>query len=101
MSKSDHLICTITSVFTEPEQFCKNTRFLFILHTPHSECLHLVVCVPVSYTHLDVYKRQVEYLKEEPVADTSTYIAKLNDYDRMKEEYKPYVLQAYAKGRCV
>lgn len=45
-----------------------------------------------------VITRAVEYLKEEPVADTSTYIAKLNDYDRMKEEYKPYVLQAYAKG---
>ena len=41
-----------------------------------------------------VITRAVEYLKEEPVADTSTYIAKLNDYDRMKEEYKPYVLQA-------
>ena len=45
-----------------------------------------------------VITRAVEYLKEEPVADTSTYIAKLNDYDRMKEEYKPYVLQAYGKG---
>ena len=32
-----------------------------------------------------VITRAVEYLKEEPVADTSTYIAKLNDYDRMKK----------------
>mgnify|MGYP003097747726 CR=1 FL=1 len=45
-----------------------------------------------------VITRAVEYLKEDSVADTSTYITKLKDYNRMKEEYKPYVLQAYAKG---
>ena len=45
-----------------------------------------------------VITRAVEYLKEDSVADTSTYITKLKDYSRMKEEYKPYVLQAYAKG---
>lgn len=45
-----------------------------------------------------VITRAVEYLKEDPVADTSTYITKLKDYNRIKEEYKPYVLQAYAKG---
>ena len=45
-----------------------------------------------------VITRAVEYLKEDLVADTSTYITKLKDYSRMKEEYKPYVLQAYAKG---
>lgn len=45
-----------------------------------------------------VITRVVEYLKEDSVADTSTYITKLKDYNRMKEEYKPYVLQAYAKG---
>lgn len=45
-----------------------------------------------------VITRAVEYLKEEPVSDTSTYTSKLKDYNRMKEEYKPYVLQAYAKG---
>lgn len=45
-----------------------------------------------------VITRTVEYLKEDSVADTSTYITKLKDYNRMKEEYKPYVLQAYAKG---
>lgn len=45
-----------------------------------------------------VITRAVEYLKEDSVADTSTYITKLKDYNRIKEEYKPYVLQAYAKG---
>lgn len=45
-----------------------------------------------------VITRAVECLKEDSVADTSTYITKLKDYSRMKEEYKPYVLQAYAKG---
>lgn len=45
-----------------------------------------------------VITRAVEYLKEESVSDTSTYTSKLKDYNRMKEEYKPYVLQAYAKG---
>ena len=45
-----------------------------------------------------VITRAAEYLKEDSVADTSTYITKLKDYSRMKEEYKPYVLQAYAKG---
>ena len=45
-----------------------------------------------------VITRAVEYLKEDSVADTSTYITKLKDYNRMKEEYNPYVLQAYAKG---
>lgn len=45
-----------------------------------------------------VITRAVEYLKEDSVADTSTYITKIKDYSRMKEEYKPYVLQAYAKG---
>lgn len=45
-----------------------------------------------------VITRAAEYLKEDSVADTSTYITKLKDYNRMKEEYKPYVLQAYAKG---
>lgn len=45
-----------------------------------------------------VITRAVEYLKEDSVADTSTYITKLKDYSRMKEEYKPYVLQAYAQG---
>lgn len=45
-----------------------------------------------------VITRAVNYLKEEPVSDTSTYTSKLKDYNRMKEEYKPYVLQAYAKG---
>ena len=45
-----------------------------------------------------VITRAVEYLKEDSVADTSTYMTKLKDYNRMKEEYKPYVLQAYAKG---
>ena len=45
-----------------------------------------------------VITRAVEYLKEDSLADTSTYITKLKDYSRMKEEYKPYVLQAYAKG---
>ena len=45
-----------------------------------------------------VITRAVEYLKEDSVADTSTYITKLKDYNRMKEESKPYVLQAYAKG---
>lgn len=45
-----------------------------------------------------VITRAVEYLKEDSVADTSTYIIKLKDYNRIKEEYKPYVLQAYAKG---
>ena len=44
-----------------------------------------------------VITRAVEYLKEDSVADTSTYITKLKDYNRIKEEYKPYVLQAYAK----
>ena len=45
-----------------------------------------------------VITRAAEYLKEDSVADTSTYITKLKDYNRIKEEYKPYVLQAYAKG---
>lgn len=45
-----------------------------------------------------VITRAVDYLKEEPVSDTSTYTSKLKDYNRMKEKYKPYVLQAYAKG---
>ena len=45
-----------------------------------------------------VITRAVEYLKEDSVADTSTYITKLKDYNRIKEEYKPYVLLAYAKG---
>ena len=45
-----------------------------------------------------VITRAVEYLKEDSVADTSTYITKLKDYNKIKEEYKPYVLQAYAKG---
>lgn len=45
-----------------------------------------------------VITRAVEYLGEEEVADTSTYTAKLKDYARLNENYKPYILQAYAKG---
>ncbi len=42
--------------------------------------------------------RAAEHLGEETVADTSTYAEKLKDYQYIKEEYRPYVLQAYAKG---
>ena len=42
--------------------------------------------------------RAAEHLGEEAVADTSTYSEKLKDYQYIKEEYRPYVLQAYAKG---
>lgn len=45
-----------------------------------------------------IVTRAVEYLGEETVADTSTYSAKLKDYNNIEDEYKPYVLQAYAKG---
>ncbi len=37
---------------------------------------------------LRLLTRAVEYLKEDSVADTSTYITKLKDYNRIKEEYK-------------
>lgn len=45
-----------------------------------------------------IITRAVEYLKEEPVADVSTYISKMKDYSSIEEKNREYVLQAYAKG---
>jgi hypothetical protein len=45
-----------------------------------------------------IVTRAFEYLGEEPVADTSTYQAKIKDFANMDDKYKEYVLQAYAKG---
>ena len=42
--------------------------------------------------------RAFEYLKEEKIADTSAYAAKLKDYANIEDKYKSYVLQAYGKG---
>ena len=42
--------------------------------------------------------RAFEYLKEEDIADTSTYAAKLKDYSDIPDKFKSYVLQAYGKG---
>lgn len=42
--------------------------------------------------------RAFEYLKEEDIADTSAYAAKLKDYANIEDKYKSYVLQAYGKG---
>ena len=42
--------------------------------------------------------RAFEYLKEEDIADTSTYATKLKDYSDIPDKFKKYVLQAYGKG---
>ena len=42
--------------------------------------------------------RAFEYLKEEDIADTSTYATKLKDYSDIPDKFKSYVLQAYGKG---
>ena len=42
--------------------------------------------------------RAFEYLKEEDIADTSTYATKLKDYSDNPDKFKKYVLQAYGKG---
>ena len=42
--------------------------------------------------------RAFEYLKEEDIADTSTYATKLRDYSDIPDKFKKYVLQAYGKG---
>ena len=41
-----------------------------------------------------VITRTVEYLKEDSVADTSTYITKLKDYNRMKEKRETAIEKA-------
>lgn len=45
-----------------------------------------------------IITRAVEYLKEEPVQDTSVVQGKIKEFESIEEEYKPYILQAYAKG---
>lgn len=45
-----------------------------------------------------IITRAVEYLKEEPVQDTSVAQGKIKEFASIEEEYKPYILQAYAKG---
>lgn len=45
-----------------------------------------------------VAARAVEYLKEEPIADTSAYAEKIKDYMNIEAENKEFVMQAYAKG---
>lgn len=45
-----------------------------------------------------IVTRAFEYLKEEDIADTSTYATKLKDYSDIPDKFKKYVLQAYGKG---
>ena len=45
--------------------------------------LRLYTQIPVSYTHLDVYKRQVKYGSEKAVKEAG----------RLREEGKEYVVQ--------
>lgn len=57
------------------------------------------VAIPCSRAEMaKLITRAVDYMGEDAVKDTSTYVSKMKDYDRIKEDYRPYVLQAYAKG---
>lgn len=42
--------------------------------------------------------RAVDYMSEDPISDTSAYRNKLKDYANIEDKYKPFVLQAFAKG---